>query len=231
MAPLSRSPERIASVRIPSESLGALAQPSAPGRAARPLQHLATPGGWPGRGRLREAPGWQTRAACDPRADPRPGKPTTTRWSASAPRDRESRPSSGPIMSQGGTSAGTTSYGRGQRGARRRRCWTEPAASAPGPLGTNLRRVLSELGSSFRRQLRHCLAYLKRRMPLRTSPGRPGPTGDPRWGLQQMRAALSGRDAAWVTYSRVRGWPSAGRPASACTHLTPGGKDEHPDRR
>jgi len=160
-----------------------------------------------------------------------PGKPITTRWSASAPRDRESRPSSGPIMSQGGTSAGTTSYGRGQRGARPTRCWTEPAASAPGPPGTNLRRVLSELGISFRRQLRHCLAYLKRRMPLRTSPGRPGPTGDPRWGLRQMRAPLSGRDAAWVTYSRVRGWPSAGRPASACTHLTPGGKDEHPDRR
>jgi hypothetical protein len=54
MAPLSRSPARIASVRIPSESLGALAQPSAPGRAARPLRHLATPHGWPGRGRLRK---------------------------------------------------------------------------------------------------------------------------------------------------------------------------------
>ncbi len=47
MAPLSRSPARIASVRLPSESLGALAQLSAPGRAARPLRHLATPCGWP----------------------------------------------------------------------------------------------------------------------------------------------------------------------------------------
>jgi len=34
-------------VRIPSESLGALAQPSAPARAARPLRHVATPRGWP----------------------------------------------------------------------------------------------------------------------------------------------------------------------------------------
>src|SRR5215468_11491386 len=31
--------------------------------------------------------------------------------------------------------------------------------------------------------------------------GQRGPAGDPRWGLRQMRAPLSGRDAAWVTYS------------------------------
>ena len=47
---------------------------------------------------------------------------------------------------------------------------------SPGPPGTNLRTVLSRLGISFSRQLRHCLAYSERRMPLRTSPGRPGPT-------------------------------------------------------
>ena len=35
----------------------------------------------PGRGRLREAPSWKTRATCDPRADPLPGKPITTRLS------------------------------------------------------------------------------------------------------------------------------------------------------
>jgi len=94
------------------------------------------------------------------RADPLAGKPITTRWSASAPRDRESRPGSGPIMSQGCTSAGTTSHGRGQRGcARPTRCSTKPAsASAPGPPGTNLPKVSSKLGISSRRQLRHCLA-------------------------------------------------------------------------
>jgi transposase len=68
MAPLSRSPARIASVEIPSESLGHWH-----GHRRRAADRCGT---WPrrvadpGRGRLREAPGWQTRAAGDPRADP-----------------------------------------------------------------------------------------------------------------------------------------------------------------
>jgi hypothetical protein len=81
---------------------------SAPGRAARPLRHLATPRGWPRSRSAAGSAGRQTRGACDPRADPLPGKPITTRWSASAPRDRELRLSLGPIMSQGCTSAGIT---------------------------------------------------------------------------------------------------------------------------
>jgi hypothetical protein len=43
---------------------------------------------------------------------------------------------------------------------------------SPGPPGTDLRKVLSKLGISSCRQLRPCLAYLERRMPLRTSPER-----------------------------------------------------------
>src|SRR5690242_2883705 len=41
---------------------------------------------------------------------------------------------------------------------------------------------------------------------LRVGQARPGRAGDSRWGLRQMRAALSGRDAAWVTCSAPEGW-------------------------
>jgi hypothetical protein len=113
MAPLSRSPARIASVRIPSESLGGLAQPSVPGGPPRRC------GTWQPRVTDPVEVGCGSAGLTDARPvtpGQTPGKPKTARWSASARRDRESRPSSGPIMSQGCTSAGTTSYGRGQRG-------------------------------------------------------------------------------------------------------------------
>jgi hypothetical protein len=88
MALVSRSPARIASVRIPSESLGTLAshwrQAGLPGRLRTRPRRVAGPV----RGRLREAPGWRTRATRDPRADPLAGKPITTRWSASPARPR-----------------------------------------------------------------------------------------------------------------------------------------------
>ena len=100
--------------------------------------------------------------------------------------------------------------------ASHRRCWTKPAsASAPGPPVPTCARCspssasapVGSSGTAWRNSNGACL--------LRTSPGRRGPAGDPRWGLRQMRAPLSGRDAAWVTYSTPRAF------RKECTCLSP----------
>jgi DNA-binding CsgD family transcriptional regulator len=61
----------------------------------------------------------------------------------------------------------------------------------------HLRKVFSKLGISSRPAAPAPPGVTRTAHRLRASPGRRAPTGDPRWGLRQMRAPLSGRDAVW----------------------------------
>jgi hypothetical protein len=120
----------------------------------------------PGRGRLREAPGWQTRATCDP-----PGRPPPR------PADHNHKE---PVRRQRALSRGVVSV---------RACGEGVAPCQQPPRRWMAGNWRNSNGASR----------------LRAWSGTARSDRDPRWGLRQMRAALSGRDAAWVTYSTTPG--------------------------